>query len=161
MSNASNRLSAVSTMTGADWKKHPQLIPGLVRGAIMFAEPAMSADDADAYLAMAGEVRLTKTHGRKSVGGLNEFAMVASYKDVRSDDKIQWRTMHDLSRFICHCPTRDDYVCPGKAFLEDLEARLGRPCGAQAQQGQGAEAQPVRTQPSIAESIVELGWVGL
>ena len=57
----------------------------------------------DAYFKMAGEIVVTKTHGRKSVGGINRMTICMEYygKKLEKGAKYQWELCEYLNRDIC------------------------------------------------------------
>ena len=68
-SNAATRLCAITRMVAADWKHIDEV-------ALRFVEDAVGCAGLDAarYLELAGEVRLSKTHGRRALGCMNDLS---------------------------------------------------------------------------------------
>jgi len=68
--NASSRYALVfAPMQAADWKRLEEIVTDGIMQAL--AQEGYGVDQAEAYLALAGDAHLTKTHGRKPVAGLN------------------------------------------------------------------------------------------
>ena len=78
------------------------------------------------YFKMSGDSTVTKTHGRKSVGGINRMVMDAQYfgKKLEKETKYQWELNEYLNRDICQPEGFDAYGYPGELFKLDME-RLG------------------------------------
>ena len=74
----------------------------------------------------AGDTTITKTHGRKSVGGINRMVMDAQYfgKKLEKEAKYQWELSEYLNRDICQPEGFDAYGYPSELFKLDME-RLG------------------------------------
>lgn len=71
MMNSANRLCAITLMSIFDWRRIDELIPQLIADAIAMA--GISDKEYRAYMRAAGDVVLTKTHGRKSLGALSDI----------------------------------------------------------------------------------------
>lgn len=78
------------------------------------------------YFQMAGQTKITKTHGKKSVGGINRvMAATDVYDDpLMKDAKYQVELCEFLNRDICTPPGFDAYGYPVELFRLDME-RLG------------------------------------
>lgn len=72
MTNASNRICAITRMAGADWRKIDKIASELVRAALETC--SLHSWNVESYMKAAGDARLTKTHGRKPVGNLNDLS---------------------------------------------------------------------------------------
>ena len=70
-SNAATRLCAITRMAAADWRHIDDIPPRLVEDAVDSA-----GLDARAYLELAGGVRLSKTHGRRALGCMNDLSRI-------------------------------------------------------------------------------------
>ena len=69
---------------------------------------------------------VTKTHGKKSVGGINRMVTDAQYfdKKLEKDAKYQWELSGYLNRDICQPEGFDAYGYPSELFKIDME-RIG------------------------------------
>ena len=78
------------------------------------------------YFKMSGDMIVTKTHGKKSVGGINRIVMIAQYFDekLEKEAKYQWELSEYLNRDICQPEGFDAYGYPSELFKLDME-RLG------------------------------------
>ena len=78
------------------------------------------------YFKMSGDTTITKTHGRKSVGGINRIVMIAQYfhKKLEKEAKYQWELSEYLNSDICQPEGFDAYGYPSELFKLDME-RLG------------------------------------
>ena len=75
---------------------------------------------------MSGNMIVTKTHGKKSVGGINRIVMIAQYfdKKLEKEAKYQWELSEYLNSDICQPEEFDAYGYPSELFKLDME-RLG------------------------------------
>lgn len=122
VSNASNRLCAVSRMKGSDWAKIEAIAPQLIADAMMTG--GASYEDYLAYMGAAGGISLSKTHGKKPLGCLSEIGNFLLPGEIDMGETIQLRLMERLnSEWICHCPTRRDYGRPCEWLAENLAER--------------------------------------
>ena len=78
------------------------------------------------YFKMSGDTTVTKTHGRKSVGGINRIVMIAQDfdKKLEKEAKYQWELSEYLNSDICQPEGFDAYGYPSELFKLDME-RLG------------------------------------
>ncbi|HBT95964.1 MAG TPA: hypothetical protein DEB24_07805, partial [Coriobacteriia bacterium] len=114
--NASNRYALVfSGMTGIDWRHIPEIVVTGVAQAL--TREGYTDLQVETYLAAAGEPEFTKTHGRKSVAGLNRaveffYRLEGEYKD--DNTLFQSALSHELNRDLCHAAGFDtkDYGHP-------------------------------------------------
>lgn len=85
-----------------------------------------SESQIDQYFQMSGDMSVTKTQGKKSVGGINRMVMDAQYfdKKLEKDTKYQWELSEYLNRDICQPEGFDAYGYPSELFKLDME-RLG------------------------------------
>lgn len=89
-------------------------------------EMGYSEEQIAQYFNMSGDTTVTKTHGRKSVGGINRMVMDAQYfdKKLEKEAKYQWGLSEYLNRDICQPEGFDAYGYPSELFKLDME-RLG------------------------------------
>ena len=85
-----------------------------------------SESQIDQYFQMSGDMSVTKTHGKKSVGGINRMITDAQYfdKKLEKDTKYQWELSEYLNRDICQPEGFDAYGYPSELFKLDME-RIG------------------------------------
>ena len=75
------------------------------------------------YFKMSGDTTVTKTQGRKSVGGINRMVMDAQYfgKKLEKEAKYQWELSEYLNSDICQPEGFDAYGYPSELFKLDME----------------------------------------
>ena len=123
--NASNRYTiAMTDIEPRNWNYYTLYIERVIGGVMQ--SMGYSKDQIDAYFKMAGEMVLTKTHGRKSVGGINRMTICMEYygKKLEKDAKYQWELCEYLNRNICQPEGFDAYGYPFELFQLDME-RMG------------------------------------
>lgn len=122
VSNAATRLCAITRMAAADWRHIDEVALRLVEDAV-----GCAGLDAGCYLELAGEVRLSKTHGRRALGCVNDLSRMLDPARIDMGEKLQWREMELLNcRFISKCAGHEGYGVPAERFAEDLRALIGR-----------------------------------
>ena len=89
-------------------------------------EMGYSEEQIAQYFKMSDDMIVTKTHGKKSVGGINRMVMDAQYfdKKLEKDTKYQWELSEYLNRDICQPEGFDEYGYPSELFKLDME-RIG------------------------------------
>ena len=121
-SNAATRLCAITRMAAADWKRIDEVALLLVEDAV-----GCAGLDAARYLELAGGVNLSKTHGRRARGCMNDLSRMLGPARIGMGEKLQWREMELLNcRFISKCAGHDGYGVPAERFAEDLRALIER-----------------------------------
>ena len=123
--NASNRYTiAMTDIEPRNWNYYTMYISRVIHGVMQ--EMGYSEDQIGQYFKMSGDTIVTKTHGRKSVGGINRMVMDAQYFDKKLDKeaKYQWELSEYLNRDICQPEGFDAYGYPSELFKLDME-RLG------------------------------------
>lgn len=121
-SNAATRLCAITRMAAADWGRIEEVSLRLVEDAV-----GCAGLNAQEYLELAGGVGLSKTHGRRALGCMNDLARMLDPGDIDMAEKLQWRQMELLNcRFISKCAGHEGYAVPAERFAEDLRALRGR-----------------------------------
>lgn len=124
-SNAATRLCAITRMAAADWKHIDEVALRLVEGAIVSA-----GLDAERYLELAGGVSLSKTHGRRAMGFMNDLTRMLDPACIDMGEKLQWHEMeHYNCRFFTKSICHEDYGIPAERFAKDLQALLERLSG--------------------------------
>lgn len=77
------------------------------------------------YMADAGGVVFTKTHGRRAMGCMLDAARALSADRVDMAEKLQWREMEIIDcRLVSRCASRDGYGVPAERLAEELAAHL-------------------------------------
>lgn len=77
------------------------------------------------YMADAGGVVFTKTHGRRAMGCMLDAARALSADRVDMAEKLQWREMEIINcRLVSRCASRDGYGVPAERLAEELAAHL-------------------------------------
>ncbi len=123
--NASNRYTiAMTDIEQGNWKYYTMYISRVIH--VVMQEMGYSEDQIGQYFKMSGDITVTKTHGRKSVGGINRMVMDAQYfgKKLEKEAKYQWVLSEYLNRDICQPEGFDAYGYPSELFKLDME-RLG------------------------------------
>ncbi len=107
-----------------NWNYYAMYIIRVIHG--MMQEMGYSEEQIEQYFKMSGDTTITKTHGRKSVGGINRMVMDAQYfgKKLEKEAKYQWELSEYLNRDICQPEGFDAYGYPNELFKLDME-RLG------------------------------------
>ncbi|WP_173553338.1 DUF6933 domain-containing protein [Sharpea azabuensis] len=123
--NASNRYTiAMTDIEPRNWKYYTLYIGRVIHGVMQ--QMGYSESQIDQYFKMSGDMIVTKTHGKKSVGGINRMVMDAQYfdKKLEKDTKYQWELSEYLNRDICQPEGFDAYGYPSELFKLDME-RIG------------------------------------
>ena len=121
-SNAATRLCAIARMAAADWRHIDEVALRLVEDAV-----GSAGLDVQAYLEFAGGVRLSKTHGRRALGCMNDLSRMLDPARIDMGEKLQWCEMtFSNCGFISKCAGHDGYGVPAERFAEDLRALIGR-----------------------------------
>jgi hypothetical protein len=120
--NSSNRFAAiVSGMKGADWKKWKTIAVGAIRRSLSQAD--FNEKVINDYFALAGEQPvITKTHGRKSVGNMNQLIEDQWYQEPLPhpyyQDEMCWSANLKL---ITRAANFSGYGFASEFFQQDLE----------------------------------------
>ena len=123
--NASNRYTiAMTDIEPRNWNYYTIYIGRVIHGVMQ--KMGYSEDQIAQYFKMSGDMIVTKTHGKKSVGGINRMVTDAQYfdKKLEKDTKYQWELSEYLNRDICQPEGFDAYGYPSELFKLDME-RLG------------------------------------
>lgn len=123
--NVSSRYTiALTDIEPRNWNYYEVYIGNAIHMA-MKAE-GYSDKQVSKYFQMAGQTKITKTHGKKSVGGINRVMAVTDVYDdpLMKDAKYQVELCEFLNRDICTPPGFDAYGYPVELFRLDME-RLG------------------------------------
>lgn len=121
--NASNRFAIVLWgMKAPQWKA----LEGVMRNGIRqgFLSEGYSQQQVSKYFEQAGEIRLTKTHGRSPVATLNKMIEYLQFLPIvmNSEKLHQVPHCHEVNRDLCHAAGFADYGLP----VEFLEADMKR-----------------------------------
>ncbi|MEG2231187.1 MAG: hypothetical protein RRX92_04095 [Lachnospiraceae bacterium] len=111
-------------MKVADWKLLPKRFEEAVTAG--FLCEGYTKEQIDAYFNLAGEPVLTKTHGRKPVGGMNKAIDYLYYmrEPIEPDYLYQEYYCRFLNRDICSPIGFEEYGYPVE-FLETDMKRVG------------------------------------
>ena len=123
--NASNRYTiAMTDIEPRNWNYYAMYISRVIYGVMQ--EMGYSENQIRQYFKMSGDTTVTKTHGKKAVGGINRMVMDAQYfdKKLEKEAKYQWELSEYLNRDICQPEGLDAYGYPSELFKLDME-RLG------------------------------------
>ena len=123
--NASNRYTiAMTDIEASNWKYYTLYISRVIHGVMQ--EMGYSEEQIAQYFKISGDMIVTKTHGKKSVGGINRMVTDAQYfdKKLEKDTKYQWELSEYLNRDICQPEGFDAYGYPSELFKLDME-RIG------------------------------------
>ena len=123
--NSSNRYTiAMTDIEPRNWNYYTLYIGQAIRG-IMY-DMGYSQEQIQKYFTMSGDMLVTKTHGRKSVGGINRMAMLVEYygNKLEKDTKYQRELSEYLNKDICQPEGFDAYGYPYELFHLDME-RIG------------------------------------
>lgn len=123
--NASNRYTiAMTDIEPRNWNYYEIYISHVIHGIMQ--EMGYSEDQIGQYFKMSGDIIVTKTHGKKSVGGINRMVMHAQCfdKKLEKEAKYQWELSEYLNSDICQPDGFDAYGYPSEFFKLDME-RLG------------------------------------
>ena len=123
--NASNRYTiAMTDIEPRNWNYYTMYIGHVIHGVMQ--QMGYSEEQIAQYFKMSGDMIVTKTHGKKSVGGINRMVTDAQYfdKKLEKDTKYQWELSEYLNRDICQPEGFDAYGYPSELFKLDME-RIG------------------------------------
>lgn len=123
--NISNRYTiAMTDIEPRNWNYYTLYVGRVIRGVMQ--NMGYSEEQIDEYFKMSGEMIVTKTHGRKSVGGINRMVTCMEYYDkkLEKDVKYQWELCEYLNRDICQPEGFDAFGYPFELFHLDME-RIG------------------------------------
>lgn len=108
-------------MAAADWRHIDEVALRLVEDAV-----GCAGLDAVRYLEFAGEAHLSKTHGRRVLGCINDLSRMLDLARIDMGDRLQWREMELLNcGFISKRVGHEGYGVPAERFAEDLRALIG------------------------------------
>lgn len=91
MSNAAMSACAITRMAATDWKYIDEFARQLVKDAV-----ECCGCSPEEYFSLAGEIELTKTHGRCAVGNMTTVAHALWVDDIDMTEELQWRQMEEL-----------------------------------------------------------------
>lgn len=123
--NASSRYGiAMTDIEPGNWNYFLSYISRVIYLA-MEAE-GYSKEQIQKYFQLAGNFVLTKTHGRKTVGGINRISMCTDLfgQPLTKSAKYQRELSEYLNRDICCPPGFQDYGFPNELLYKDMQ-RLG------------------------------------
>ena len=93
--NASNRYTiAMTDIEPRNWNYYTMYIGRVIHGVMQ--QMGYSESQIDQYFQMSGDMSVTKTHGKKSVGGINRILKYANYFYIKIE-KISTLFLNFLS----------------------------------------------------------------
>ena len=92
---------AMTDIETRNWKHYTTYISRVIHGVMQ--EMGYSEEQIAQYFKLSGDMIVTKTHGKKSVGGINRMVMDVQYfdKKLEKNTKYQWELSEYLNRDIC------------------------------------------------------------
>ena len=114
--NASNRYTiAMTDIEPRNWNHYTLYISRVIHGVMQ--QMGYLEDQIEQYFRMSGDTIVTKTHGKKSVGGINRMVTDAQYFDKKfeKETKYQWDLNEYLNRDICQPDGFDAYGLSGNS----------------------------------------------
>ena len=120
--NASNRYTiAMTDIEPRNWKYYTTYISRVIYGVML--EMGYFEEQIAQYFKRSGNIIVTKTHCKKSVGGINRMVMDAQCFDKKLDKeaKYQWELSEYLNSDICQPEGFDAYGYPSELFKLDME----------------------------------------
>lgn len=79
-----------------NWNYYTMYIRSVIHGVMQ--EMGYSEEQIGQYFKMSGDTTVTKTHGRKSVGGINRMVMDAQYFGKKLEKEVIFASQRDLMR---------------------------------------------------------------
>lgn len=123
--NASSRYGiAMTDIEPSNWNYFSLYIYRVIYLAM--AAEGYSEEQINKYFQLAENFILTKTHGKKAVGGINRISMCVDYfgKPLDKDTKYQRELSEYINHDICCPPGFGAYGLPDELFYRDMQ-RLG------------------------------------
>ena len=118
--NSATRFVAVTAMTAADWRRLEAVADLAIESALKTA--GFKIDEIANYLDASGAWALTRTHGRKPLGHMNQIIAEMQWRCTAERNRRFQSGMTDwANRGICHCATREGYGHPMEWFAEEME----------------------------------------
>lgn len=108
----------------ADWKRLPDVFDAELRRCL--ADEGFSQSGINEYLAQAGEIEITKTHGRRPVAFLNRAVddLYGIPATLDGSSQRQPQVTHFLNEVVCHAAGYEEYGT-ARAFLQRDLGGLG------------------------------------
>lgn len=125
MVNANNRFAIILWgMKAAHWKKLEIVSKEAIEQG--FLSEGYKKEQIESYFKYAGEIVLTKTHGRSPVSTLNKMIEYLQFIPVQMDGSVLYQAVHShsVNRDLCHASGYEDYGYPVE-FLESDMKRFG------------------------------------
>lgn len=123
--NASSRYGiAMTDIEPRNWNYFSLYINRVIYFAM--ATEGYSEEQISKYFQLAGNFILTKTHGKKAIGGINRISVYVDYfgKPLDKDTKYQRELSEYINHDICCPPGFEEYGLPDELFYRDMQ-RLG------------------------------------
>ncbi|MPM24501.1 hypothetical protein SDC9_70984 [bioreactor metagenome] len=123
--NVSSRYAiAMTDIESRDWNYYVVYIHNVI--CLAMRAEGYSESHISKYMQMSGDAKLTKTHGKKAVGGINSIATcIDFYGDaLEKEVKYQRELSEYINRDICTPPGFKEFGYTNEIFQLDME-RLG------------------------------------
>ncbi len=120
--NTNNRFAVLlSGMKAADWKVMQVRLEESITSGL--ASEGYKDEQIKNYFSLAGLPEITKTHGRKSVAGLNKAVDYLYYIPVEANKNEMYQAFHchEINRELCHAAGFEDYGYPIKFLDADMK----------------------------------------
>ena len=114
-------MQAMTDIEPRNWKYYTTYISRVIYGVML--EMGYFEEQIAQYFKRSRNIIVTKTHCKKSVGGINRMVMDAQCFDKKLDKeaKYQWELSEYLNRDICQPEGFDAYGYPSELFKLDME----------------------------------------
>ena len=94
-----------------NWKYYTLYIGRVIHGVMQ--QMGYSESQIDQYFQMSGDMSVTKTHGKKSVGGINRMITDAQYFDKKLEKDTKYRKTVSMAMteytYPQYCPVKGTY----------------------------------------------------
>lgn len=123
--NVSSRFGVVLWgMKAPNWKMLEETMENGIRSA--FLSEGYTEEQIKTYFQQAGQIAMTKTHGRRSVATLNRMIEYLKCLPIPMDKGELFQSIHsyEINRELCHATAFSDYGLPIE-FLEGEMKRTG------------------------------------
>lgn len=119
--NCANRYTVAAGMAPADWNRLPAAALGCIRAALL--ADGFPQAQVERYLEQAGNVRVTRTHGRREVAFLNRAWDDAVMQDWLFDpqESCQFLLNRGVNGVSCRCAGHEGIGIPQERMALDLK----------------------------------------
>lgn len=120
--NSSSRYTiAMTDIKPRNWNDYTMYISHVIHDVMQ--KMGYSEEQINKYFELSGDMIVTKTHGKKSVGGINRMVMDAQYfnKELEKEAKYQWELSEHLNQEVCRLEGFETVGYPSEFFKLDME----------------------------------------